>query len=291
MEDLYYFSCVMRFGQLKSAALHLRVSVPTLSRAIRRLEQRLNTSLFNRHSNNLKPTAGAMQLHQQCCQQFLSLEALLRGAREQSQSVEGPLRIIAPVAFARSMLARGLLDSFRHSYPKIELRLDLCNHRLALDETDFDLAILIGELPDSPFLCKRIGSLAFILAAAPALLASTPPLSLPELQQFPHLVFDPIKHWHFRSPQGEQQEFMPRRDFSCTDAEICALEAIQGKGLYYGPKLLIKEALHSGELVPVLPQFQPLERKVSLLWPDRLVSLRTRLMIDYLAEHFPCCVQ
>ena len=64
MEDLYYFSSIMKHGQLKAAALHLKVSVPTLSRSIRRLEKKLNQRLFNRTSNCLKPTPEAIHLHQ-----------------------------------------------------------------------------------------------------------------------------------------------------------------------------------------------------------------------------------
>ncbi|MFJ7149055.1 LysR family transcriptional regulator [Streptomyces sp. NPDC100445] len=58
MRHLRYFLTVVRAGTVSAAAQELRISQPSLSQQIRRLEQRVGTALFTRSSRGVELTAG-----------------------------------------------------------------------------------------------------------------------------------------------------------------------------------------------------------------------------------------
>lgn len=63
LRSLKYFVSVYQYGSLSSAAKACFVAQPSMSFAIAQLEDRLQTTLFNRHARGITPTANAERLY------------------------------------------------------------------------------------------------------------------------------------------------------------------------------------------------------------------------------------
>ena len=86
------------------------------------------------------------------------------------------LIVTAPIVFGRLHIVP-VLAAFLAHYPEIDVRLVLTDRVTHLMEEQIDVALRIGELPDSSFMATRVGSVRRVICASPAYLAAhgTPP--------------------------------------------------------------------------------------------------------------------
>lgn len=78
---LRYFLSVMRCGTINAAADELRISQPSLSQQIARLEANLGLTLFARSRQGMRPTAAGVSLAGSATRWLTELEALRRGSQ------------------------------------------------------------------------------------------------------------------------------------------------------------------------------------------------------------------
>src|SRR5581483_11499258 len=142
-DPLQVFRIFLRLAQHRSfskVADLENMHVSSVSRRIEMLESRLGLRLFNRTTRSVALTPPGRAYLQR-------VEALLEGfdeAREQadmaSAQLAGPLRIAAPVSFARLYLAP-LLTKFSQQHPAIEMTVLTSNEVSDLIEEEFDLGV------------------------------------------------------------------------------------------------------------------------------------------------------
>ncbi|MBB3953087.1 LysR family transcriptional regulator, partial [Aureimonas jatrophae] len=99
-DELRMFLAVAEGGTVRAAADALDVNHATIIRGIGRLEDRLETKLFDKPSTGYRLTdAGAdvVDLARQMSTASSQLEARIFG---RDQSVSGPLRLTLPISFA-----------------------------------------------------------------------------------------------------------------------------------------------------------------------------------------------
>lgn len=145
-DELRMFLAVAEGGTVRAAADALAVNHATIIRGIGRLEERLNTKLFDKLSAGYRLTdAGAdiVELAGQMSMASSQIEAKIFG---RDQSVSGPLRLTLPVSFATDLLMPTLAD-FRAAYPDIALEIigsgSLVN--LGNREADVALRVVVGD--------------------------------------------------------------------------------------------------------------------------------------------------
>ncbi|MCO6050212.1 LysR family transcriptional regulator [Mesorhizobium sp. RP14(2022)] len=139
------FLAVAEGGTVRAAADALAVNHATIIRGIGRLEERLNTKLFDKLPSGYRLTdAGAdiVELAKQMAMASSGIEARIFG---RDQSVSGPLRLTLPVSFATDLLMPSLA-AFRTMYPDIALEVigstSLAN--LSSREADVALRVVVG---------------------------------------------------------------------------------------------------------------------------------------------------
>jgi DNA-binding transcriptional LysR family regulator len=143
------FVAVCETGSMTKAALKLSISQPSVSQAVRELEENYGTALFERLGKRLVVT-GAGELCLSYAKQILKsrddLAESIRGKR-----LSGPIRIGATVTIGTYLLPRLISLSARKLYPVVENT--ACIERLLL-EGDLDLGLVEGET-NSPALERR----------------------------------------------------------------------------------------------------------------------------------------
>jgi DNA-binding transcriptional LysR family regulator len=278
-------------GSLSAAARHLGMSPAMATKHVDSLEARLGVKLFHRSTRRLTLTeAGGNYL--EACQRILAdIDEAEAAAASQRIKATGLLRMNVPLSFGNRFVAP-LIPEFSHRHPEVKVELGLSDVQLDLIAGNWDLAIRIGRLADSPLQARRLGDSAMRVCAAPAYLDRRGvPRRVAELAQHNCLSYtlsamQDSRQWAFGA-QGELRVPISG-DLLANNGEALLAAAVAGQGIIYQPHFIVGEALMRGELLAL-----ELDRPVAELGgihvlypPDRSPPAKVRVMIDYLAEAF-----
>jgi DNA-binding transcriptional LysR family regulator len=283
LRDMGLFVEVARSKSFRKAAATLGMPGSTLSRRIIALEKAIGLRLLHRTTRRIELTE-AGQIYFERSKRIVD-EARL--AHEQLGEIvsqpSGTLRVSVPVDFAIVFLAP-ILPEFRRLYPGISLELDLTPRRVDLVAEPFDLAIRMGELPDSHLIARRIAEVPRCLYAAPRYLdARGEPNEPRDLSRHECLLFPKESKWQLR------------RDGATTEAEVDGSVrvnnvgmmqhlSIEGLGIGMLAKESVTDELASGRLRRVLPEWHATPISVHAVTETRLLPAKTQRFIEYLKE-------
>jgi DNA-binding transcriptional LysR family regulator len=158
-------------------------------------------------------------------------------------------------------------------------------------EHGFDVAIRIGEIPDSQLTMRTIAHNRRLLCAAPAYLRKAGKPKRPaDLQTHRCIVIresdETYGTWHLH--QGVKNETVKVRGSVSTNDGECAMRmALDGHGILLRSEWDIAPYLRSGRLQPVLPDWEAPPANIVALYPTRHnLSARTRVFVDFLVKRF-----
>jgi len=169
-ESMAVLVTAVEAGSLSAAARRLGTPLATISRKVAELETHLNTRLLNRTNRRLTLT-DAGQSYVAACRRILEeVGEAERAARGEYSAPKGDLLITAPVVLGRLRVLPVVVE-FLRAYPEIDIRMMLTDGLVQLVENQVDLAVRIGELPDSSLVATRVGSIRRVVCASPAYFA------------------------------------------------------------------------------------------------------------------------
>ena len=268
----------------KLAGQQMAVSSSAIGKAIAKLEAQLATSLFHRTTRTISLTdAGSLFLlrARRMLDELRDGEAELA---EASGSPRGRLRVSVPLT--RSLLTKAL-TAFVAEYPLVELDLDYSDRMVDIIEEGFDAVIRTGDTGDSRLLHRTLGRFRWRLVASPLYVAQHgQPATAAALkdhvclrQKFSSGLIAP---WPLPSAAGLAVPV------SLTASVIDPLLdlAISGAGIAAFPDFLVRDALATGTLVPVLDGEVEQSGIMSVLWPaSRYRVPKVRAFVDCIAKH------
>jgi DNA-binding transcriptional LysR family regulator len=167
--DIEALVAVVESGTFSAAGERLGVAKSVISRRVSQLEQRLGSRLLHRTTRRLTLTEAGRNLYQRAVQILADLEEAEQGVVIESVELRGTLKLAAPLSFGLAHLSDALTD-FLAQHPAIELNLDLNDRSINLVEEGFDLAVRIGDLPDSTLIARRLGTSHTVTCASRAYL-------------------------------------------------------------------------------------------------------------------------
>ena len=270
-------------GSFSAASRNLRVPLPSVSRKIAELERHLGTRLLVRSTRRLAPTeAGAAYLAH--CRRILELvgEAEAQAAGEYAEP-RGELIVTAPIAFGR-LHVLPVATEFLAAHPRIDIRLHLADRNLDLIDAHIDVAVRIGELPDSRLVATRIGTLRRIVCAAPAYLTAHGEPRVPQdLAGHDAVIFSSLPHagWRFGGSGRSTLKVGPRCRLAVDTAEAAIDATRAGIGLTQVLSYQAEAAIAAGELVEILADFATGPIPIHVLHAGQgLLPLKTQRFLD-----------
>lgn len=278
-------------GSLSAAARHMGMSPAMATKHVNALEARLGIKLFHRTTRLLTLTeAGSNYL--EACQRILpEIDEAEAAAVSQRLKATGLLRMNVPLSFGTRYIAP-LVAPFCEQHPEVVVELGLSDAQLDLVAGNWDLAIRIGRLNDSPLQTRQLGDSCMKVCAAPSYLDHRGiPRTVSELTQHNCLSYtlssmQNRKHWAFGT-EGELR-IPVHGNLLANNGDALLAAAVAGQGLIYQPHFIVSDALERGDLVELTLDKPAMKLGgIHVLYPpDHRPPAKVRVMIDYLAKAF-----
>ncbi len=122
------FMVIMNVGSITEAARRLNLKQPTVSNALRRLEETLGRRLIERGPRSFEPTAHGRALFEQVTQMFGSIERLTAILEEDMDDVSGTVAI-AMATHVTTPLIDETLTAFQAHYPNTTISITVSSSR------------------------------------------------------------------------------------------------------------------------------------------------------------------
>ena len=253
LDELLAFRTVVDSGSITAAAEQLGQTVSGISRALGRLEEKLDTTLLNRTTRRLVLTEEGSNFLLRARAILASVDEAEEQMARRRQQPAGRLRVNAAMPYMLHVIVP-LVPAFRQQFPQIELELNTNDLVIDLLEQDTDVAIRIGALRDSTLHARPLGHHSLRVLASPAYLqAHGRPTQVGHLAQHSLLGFaQPVSlnHWPLRGPQGDSLQITPA--LHASSGETLRQLALAGAGIVCLADFMTLHDRQRGGLVQVL---------------------------------------
>lgn len=284
--ELETFVAVAEAGGFNAGARRLNRSPPTVTRLVASLEARIGTRLFTRTTRRIAPTEAGRRLLRDAgrlLEELALAEAAAAGAHDEPQGV---LSVTAPVIFGRRYIAP-LLRSFVDAHPRVSARAVFVDRIVNLIEEGFEVAVRIGDLPDSSLTAVRVGEVRRMVVASPGHLAAHgSPQRLEDLAR--HRLISPSisgrpEDWVFVA--GGRKVALPVAPALVGNTIDVSIEAaLEGWAFTRVLSYQVADAVRRGDLVEVLREFEDRRIPVHLVHAEGpLRAAKIRAFVDHAA--------
>lgn len=277
------FVAVVDCGGFASAARKLNQSPPAVTRAVAELEERLGLRLLTRTTRVVRVTDAGARFAEDCRRILADVDEAETAAAGTHATPRGTLTITAPALFGR-LHVTPIVVSYLQAFPQVDAQCLFLDRVVNVVEEGIDVAVRIGELPDSSLQAVRVGRVRRVLVAAPAYLAAHGTPRRPEdLAQ--HVIVSaagvtPMPEWRFSDAgQTSVQRLQPRLRTTTNDSALVA--AVAGLGIVRLMSYQVAAHVHSGELEVLLQDCETAPLPVHVVHHEgRRVTQKVRAFID-----------
>ena len=284
LEAMTILLAAVDMGSLSAASRQLRIPLATVSRRVAELEEHLHVRLLHRGNRKLVLTDAGQSYVTSCRQIIEEIAEVERTAAGEYRAPQGELTISLSAVLGRIHVLPVVVE-FQRTFPDIRVRLQFTDRAVNLLEEHVDVAVRIGELPDSSMIAKRVGLIRLMLCASPAYLkrrgVPKTPLDLATHDCVIHETYSSPHGWEFASGKTTQMIHGPSR-LTVNLGEAAVAAAVAGAGIARVLSYLVDDLLRSRSLVSLLQAYEPSPMPVSVVYPSqRHVPLKLRAFLDF----------
>jgi DNA-binding transcriptional LysR family regulator len=286
------FQAVVDEGGFAAAARKLDLAPAVVTRLVGDLEQHLGVRLLQRTTRRLSVTqAGEIYLAR--LRVILSeIDEARAAVQEHSREMSGSIRVLAPPAAARHVIAP-VATAFQRVHPAVTIEVVVGDNAHPAVE-DYDLTVVTeGAHMDADVIVRTIIVSQTIFCASPEYLARQGTPATPEdLKQHrvlrlrpPRTRLRPMKLFDCHAME-RSVEVDVRPVMTATELDTLLRATLDGAGISAQPVELVASLLRSGQLRRVLaPWISERIRLVAVLPSREFMPLRTRAFLDFLVAY------
>ncbi|MBV8658712.1 MAG: LysR family transcriptional regulator [Burkholderiales bacterium] len=298
------FAEVVACGSMSAAARRLGMTPSAVSQIISGLERDFGVSLLYRSTRKIALTEAGERCYPHCVRLLEAGHAAAASLEQARDAPAGELRIAAPLGFG--FHTAPALAPVLAEWPRLRLTLIVDDALIDLVESRIDIALRVGDLPDSNWVGRKLCDMDTVLCASPAYLAR---------HGMPDSVADLARHhWlaHVRdieepTPPGAGLDEVPLPTFplelmdaqanmerimlharTATTNQIALRQLCeQGMGIALLVYADVRPALEQGLLTRILPQIRLPSYPLTLLTGGRdREPAKVRVAMAALKSHF-----
>lgn len=279
------FLKIVELGNITRAAEALGERKAKLSRNLALLEQELGVQLVYRTTRQFKLTDSGAQFYQSMKTHLGAADQVISSIANLKDTVAGRLRLTAPEDLGHLVITP-IVNEFSKLYPLVEFDLIYTNQVLDLVKLGIDVAFRIGPMRDSSLLHKKVGTIDFIIVAAPSYLEKSPSLQNPDdILKHETLDFAPQpqeKHQWRVVNKTSHRTLTLQPKMVANNYLILRDLTVLGHGLCLMPKFLAQPEVNSGRLIHVLKSWFQEGAPVQITMPaQKNVASKVRKFFDY----------
>lgn len=283
-EAMSTFVAVVETGGFSAASRRLRMPLATVSRKVSELEDQLRVQLLTRTTRSVSLTEIGKQYFETSRRLLEELSEAERLASGEYRAPRGELIIAAPVSLGRTYLAP-IVSEFLTAYPDVDVNLRLSDRVSSLSDDGIDIALRVGELPDSSLIAIKLGVIRQIVCASPDYLLSHGTPTKPEdLSQHSCVTFTSLEaahEWTFDAAR-KTSRIPVRSRLSASSAEAAADAAASGLGITRLHCFHAAPMIRAKQLKLVLRDFEPEPVPVNMVYPNsRLMPQKLQAFRDF----------
>ncbi|MBA8876982.1 LysR family transcriptional regulator [Phyllobacterium myrsinacearum] len=284
------FVRVAELGSLSAAARELGLTQPAVSQQMAALERHLNMRLLHRSTRQLALTESGEAYYQRARNILQSVDEAEEEVAGLAASVQGHLRVHAPVGFGQMHLAPILID-FQRQHPDLTIELILDDRFADLVAEGVDVAVRFGALASSGLVARKLATFERILVASPDYITC---------HGSPLLPVELSGHRHVRFVWSPQSEAVPligpdgpivvpvKSSFLANNAFVLNQALRAGLGIGGAQVPLVQPFLDDGTLVRVLPAYRYAPMDMHAVYASaKFLPRKVRAFVDHLAARLP----
>ncbi|AKU93911.1 Transcriptional regulator, LysR family [Labilithrix luteola] len=281
------FAKVAEVGSFRVAATALSSPASTVSVQVRRLEERLGTTLLERTTRRVSLTEEGRVYFEQIRNALDVMEEAERSVSGRASKAGGKIRLGAPVDFGQAAVGK-VLAQFVVEHPNVQVETELTNERLDPVRDGFDLVIQTDPPNSASLVAKKLGvPTRQRTVASPAYLEREgTPRHPRELSKHTCIVMGTRQSpatWRF-SRAGSGDTIVHRQATANAWALVRDL-AVAGCGVARLPEYLALPEIGQGSLVAVLEAFPaPPEQMFAVYAKSRHVPMSVQAFVKALKE-------
>ncbi|RZF31430.1 LysR family transcriptional regulator [Paraburkholderia sp. UYCP14C] len=297
-DELLVFVTVIDSGSITAAAEKLGQTVSGVSRALTRLEQKLDTALVRRTTRRLHLTEEGDAFLRRARAILDALEEAEESVARGRERPSGRLRVDAASPFMLHCVAPHM-TAFSALYPEIRLELTSSERIVDLLEQKVDIAIRIGALQDSTLHARALGESRLRVLASPAYLAEHgEPTTLDALRAHRLIGFTAPEHlnrWPLREggrgtrrangPRDEAALLKIEPSITASSGETLRQLALSGWGIACLADFMSAADVREKRLVPILGNLLVDERQPvhAVYYQSASLAGRVQCFLDFIA--------
>jgi DNA-binding transcriptional LysR family regulator len=287
LQAMTTFVAVVDSGGFASAARKLNLSPPVVTRAVAELEERLGLRLLTRTTRFVRVTDAGARFAEDCRRILAEIDEAETAATGTHATPRGTLTLTAPVLFGQ-LYVTPILVSYLQRFPEVDAECLFVDRVVNVVEEGIDVAVRIGELPDSSLQAIRVGRVRRVLVASPAYLQAH---GVPRRPQdlAGHTIasaagVNPVSEWRF-TDAGKPlvQRVQPRMRTTTNDSAIAA--ALAGLGITRLLSYQVAAHVRRGALQVVLEDYESAPLPVHVVHHEgRRTTQKVRAFVDLAVE-------
>lgn len=257
LSRLMVFSVVASKKSFTQAANYLGVSKSAVSQQVSQLEDELGVSLINRTTRGVSITPTGEKVAKRCLILQDQVDLLFNDLKEAGEMPSGRLAITYPYSLQTSVILPAI-EQLCMEFPGLEPELIADDSTKDLIKHKIDVAIHIGELPDSSYRALPVGNLTEIFCATPLYLSRNGAIrNLSDLSSHNWIATSwQSSKMKVRYCESNDIKEIQLKQFSKANTLLTTVEMTKKHmGIALIPDVLAKPLISSGELVHIATEW------------------------------------
>ncbi|WP_285373470.1 LysR family transcriptional regulator [Pseudomonas sp. lyk4-TYG-107] len=286
-QEMQIFATVAQEQGFSAAARRLGLSAASVTRAVAALEQRIGTQLLIRTTRTVHLSEAGQRYLEDCRRILAEVQEAEDSAAGSHAQPRGQLTVTAPVLFGE-LFVTPLMTSYLTQYPDVSINALLVDRVVSMVEEGIDVAVRIGDLPDSNQHAIRVGEVRRVICGSPEYFAEYGrPVHPHALAGAPVVATSAIgqqRNWPFLDA-GEPLSVRPEPRLIVTANQAAITAACMGLGLTRVLSYQVASKIATGELEIVLAEFELPPLPIHVVYQGgRKAPARIRSFVDFTAE-------
>lgn len=276
-----------------SAAAADESSVSTVARQVKSLEDELGVRLLNRTTRRLALTDAGRRFYDRVTAIAHDLKKAKSEVSSLEEGVKGLLRVSLRVTAGTTVVVPAL-PRLLSQYPDLELDISLTDERRDLIANNIDVAMWLGDLPDSQIVARRLSRSQRIVCGSPAYFERHGvPRTPKDLRSHNCLLFAAPSYgnlWSF-THDGKLEVVEVGGSIKSDNGLVLLSSGLANLGILIVHAWMVRELIAEGRLTRVLSEYTVNPRTgdadLYAVFPSsRGLSRKVRVFVDFLVEVF-----